>query len=136
MARSPRPSTLGGAPALDRVGRWVLPAMAGYFRLELHGAASEIPDWDREPTIFIMNHTAVLGLEVYLLYAALRRLRPAARRPRTTVWPPFLSVPALGAFYRAAGCLPMSVEGAAAVLRSGDSVLILPEGPDATDVRD
>jgi len=30
----------------------------------------------------------------------------------------------------------MSVEGAAGALRAGESVLILPEGPDATDVRD
>jgi 1-acyl-sn-glycerol-3-phosphate acyltransferase len=83
-----------------------------------------------------MNHTALLGLEVYLLYAALQELRPGTPRPRTTVWPPFLDMPLLGSFYRAGGCVPMSVAGVSAVLRGGQSVLILPEGPDATDVRD
>jgi len=124
------------SPSLTRLERWLLPTLARYFRLELGGATSSIPDWEREPCIFIMNHTALVGLEVYLLYAALRRLRPEAARPCTTVWPPFLDVPGLGAFYRAAGCLPMRVDAAAEVLRSGRSVLILPEGPDATDVRD
>jgi hypothetical protein len=32
--------------------------------------------------------------------------------------------------------MPMTVDGAAGALRAGESVLILPEGPDATDVRD
>jgi hypothetical protein len=70
------------------------------------------------------------------MYAALRELRPHSPRPRTTVWPPFLEMPLLGGFYRASGCVPMSVEGASQVLLAGESVLILPEGPDATDVRD
>jgi hypothetical protein len=83
-----------------------------------------------------MNHTAILGLEVYLFYAALRRLRPDAPRPVATVWPGFLEMPVIGPFYKASGCIPMSVDRCAAALRSGKSVLILPEGPDATDVRD
>jgi 1-acyl-sn-glycerol-3-phosphate acyltransferase len=123
-------------PSIAGVESWLLPALSRWFRLEAHGATDRIPAWDREPSIFVMNHTAVLGLEVYLLYALLRELRPEARRPATTVWPPFLTMPGLGAFYRAGGCIPMSVEGASAELRAGRSVLILPEGPDATDVRD
>jgi 1-acyl-sn-glycerol-3-phosphate acyltransferase len=114
--------------------RFVLPVMERYFRLELAGAA--IRDWSREPCIFVMNHTAILGLEVYLFNAVLHRAHPDAPPPRTTVWPGFLKMPVLGAFYRAAGCIPMSIEGATAALRAGDSVLILPEGPDATDVRE
>jgi len=102
----------------------------------LHGATDEIPSWGREPCIFVMNHTALIGLEVYLLYGALERLRPDAPRPRTTVWEPFLKMPLLGRWYRAGGCLAMSVDAVSDVLRQGDSVLILPEGPDATDVRD
>jgi 1-acyl-sn-glycerol-3-phosphate acyltransferase len=117
---------------LERTERWLLPALARYFRLELAGT---LPDWQREPSVFVMNHTAILGLEVYLLYAALRRVQPDAPRPVTTVWPPFLDMPVLGAFYRASNCIPMSVEGAVRALRGGESVLILPEGPDATDVR-
>jgi 1-acyl-sn-glycerol-3-phosphate acyltransferase len=124
------------SPGIARLERSLLPALARYFRLEVHGATSSIPAWDRQPCIFIMNHTAILGLEVYLLYAALQELRPGAPRPRTTVWPPFLDMPVLGSFYRAARCVPMSVEGAGEVLLAGESVLILPEGPDATDVRD
>ena len=123
-------------PGIASAERWLLPLLARYFRLELRGAAARIPAWEREPCVFVMNHTALLGLEVWLLFAALKALRPDAPRPRATVWPPFLEVPGLGPFYRAAGCMPMTVEGAAATLRAGESVLILPEGPDATDVRD
>jgi len=82
-----------------------------------------------------MNHTALLGIEVYLFHAALARVRPTAPRVRTTVWPPFLEVPLLGSWYRAGGCLAASVPSVVECLRSGESVLILPEGPDATDVR-
>lgn len=114
----------------------LLEVLARYFRLELRGATAQIPDWSRRPCLFVMNHTAIVGLEVYLLYAALRRLRPDAPHLRTTVWPPFLDVPLLGAWYRAGGCLPMSVPNVAGCLRAGQSVLVLPEGPDATDVRD
>jgi 1-acyl-sn-glycerol-3-phosphate acyltransferase len=124
------------SPGIARAERWLLPALSRWFRLELGGATESIPRWEREPSIFVMNHTAILGLEVWLLYAALRDLRPGAPRPRTTVWPPFLEMPVLGEFYRAAGCLPMSVEGASTALRRGESVVVLPEGPDATDVRD
>lgn len=73
--------------------------MERYFRLELAGAVESVPDWEREPCIFVMNHTAILGLEVYLLNAALRRLRPQAPPPCTTVWPTFLRMPILGGFY-------------------------------------
>src|SRR5262245_58750919 len=83
-----------------------------------------------------MNHTAILGLEVYLLGAALDRLRPDAPLPQTTVWQRFLEMPVIGSFYRAAGCIAMTVDGATDVLRAGGSVLVLPEGPDATDIRD
>lgn len=114
----------------------LLAALQRYFRVELHGATDEIPSWGRTPCIFVMNHTAIIGLEVYLLYGALERLRPDAPRPRTTVWEPFLRMPLLGRWYRSGGCLAMNVEAVADVLREGDSVLILPEGPDATDVRD
>ena len=123
------------APGLERTERWLLPALSAWFRLEVHGAVAALPDWGARPSIFVMNHTAILGVEVYLLYAALRRVRPELPRPRTTVWPPFLAMPGVGAFYRAGGCLPMSVAGASAALRAGHSVLVLPEGPDATDVR-
>lgn len=121
---------------LDIVRHRVFPILRRYFRLELTGAVDRLPDWSHEPCVFVMNHTAILGLEVYLLAAALDQLRPDAPLPRTTVWPRFLAMPVLGAFYRASGCIPMSVDGAAAALREGQSVLILPEGPDATDVRD
>ena len=124
------------APGLERTEQWLLPALSAWFRLEVHGAVDALPDWRTRPSIFVMNHTAILGLEVYLLYAALRRVRPGLPRPRTTVWPPFLEMPGVGAFYRAGGALAMSVAGCSAALRAGQSVLILPEGPDATDVRD
>jgi 1-acyl-sn-glycerol-3-phosphate acyltransferase len=142
MADGPAPSSsaveavAADAPGLERTERWLLPALSAWFRLEVHGAVAALPDWSARPSIFVMNHTAILGVEVYLLYAALRRLRPELPRPRTTVWPPFLEMPGVGAFYRAGGCLPMSVTGASAALRAGQSVLVLPEGPDATDVRD
>ena len=125
-----------GTRTIDQVHRWVLPALARYFRLELVGAVDAIPRWEREPCIFVMNHTAILGLEVYLLQAALDRLRPGAPRVVTTVWPAFLTMPVSGPFYRAGGCIPMTVNGVADALRAGISVLVLPEGPDATDVRD
>ncbi len=117
------------------VERALFEGLARYFRLELLGG-EHIPDWGTRPCLFVMNHTAVVGLEVYLLHAALGRLRPSAPHIRTTVWPPFLQVPGLGGWYRAGGCLPMSVELVAGCLRGGQSVLVLPEGPDATDVRD
>jgi 1-acyl-sn-glycerol-3-phosphate acyltransferase len=115
--------------------RRLLDALARYFRLELTGAFDELLRWEDQPCVFVMNHTALLGIEVYLLHAALARVRPHAPRIRTTVWPPFLEVPLLGAWYRAGGCLAATVDGAADCLRRGESVLILPEGPDATDVR-
>lgn len=121
---------------MPRAQRQLLSALARYFRVELTGDIDRIPDWSRRPCMFVMNHTALIGLEVYLLYAALQRVHPHAPRIRTTVWPPFLRVPVLGDWYRAGGCLAMGVEPVADVLRAGDSVLILPEGPDATDVRD
>jgi 1-acyl-sn-glycerol-3-phosphate acyltransferase len=113
----------------------VFPALRRYFRLELVGAVDAIPRWDETPCIFVMNHTAILGLEVYLLGAALDRLNPHAPLPRTTVWQRFLDMPMLGPFYRSVGCIAMSVDGAVDALRAGDSILVLPEGPDATDVR-
>jgi 1-acyl-sn-glycerol-3-phosphate acyltransferase len=120
----------------ETVRRRVFPILRRYFRLELVGAVGRIPAWDREPCMFVMNHTAILGLEVYLLGAALDRLRPEAALPRTTVWKRFLEMPVIGPFYRAAGCIPMTVDGAADALRAGSSVLVLPQGPDATDIRD
>jgi hypothetical protein len=120
----------------DIIRRRVFPVMRRYFRLELAGEVDELPDLSSEPCVFVMNHTAILGLEVYLLAAALDDRNPGAPLPLATVWPRFLEMPGLGAFYRAVGCIPMSVEGAATALRAGNSVLILPEGPDATDVRD
>ncbi len=113
-----------------------LESLQRYFRVELHGAVDELPPWPSQPTIFIMNHTALVGLEVYLLHGALARHRPGSPRIRTTVWDQFLKVPLLGHWYRSAGCLAMNVDAVAEQLRSGKSVLILPEGPDATDVRD
>ena len=112
-----------------------MPTLERWFRLEVGGAVDSVPAWETDPAIFVMNHTAIVGLEIYLLYAALRRLRPGAPRPRTTVWPTFLKVPLLGDFYRASGCFAMSVEAATRALREGHSLVILPEGPDATDVR-
>lgn len=123
-------------PTLDPSRKLLLSSLARYFRLELAGRTDAVPDWGKRPCLFVMNHTALVGLEVYLLYAGLERLRPGAPRIRTTVWPPFLDVPLLGAWYRSGGCVPASVEGAVDALRSGESVLFLPEGPDATDVRD
>lgn len=123
------------SPTIEFVRRWVFPVLRRYFRLELAGAIETIPPWEREPCVFVMNHTAIVGLEVYLLGAALDRQRPDAPLPRTTVWPRFLEMPVVGPFYRAAGCVPMTVDGAAEMLRTGQSILILPQGPDATDVR-
>ena len=123
-------------PTSDTLRDSLVDSLHRYFRVELEGDASHIPDWRDRPVMFVMNHTALLGLEVYLLYSVLRKLRPDAPRPRTTVWPPFLEVPLLGAWYRAGGCIAASVDGAANALRAGESVLFLPEGPDATDIRD
>jgi 1-acyl-sn-glycerol-3-phosphate acyltransferase len=123
-------------PRFTRAEARLLPALTRYFRAELTGETGAIPNWGRQPCLFIMNHTAILGLEVYVLHATLRQLRPEAPRIRTTVWAPFLDVPLLGRWYRAGGCLPMSVDSVVRCLRAGESVLVLPEGPDATDVRD
>ncbi len=123
-------------PNFDPSRKLLLSTLARYFRLELAGRTDAIPDWGVRPCLFVMNHTALVGLEVYLLYAALERLRPGAPRVLTTVWPPFLDVPLLGAWYRSGGCVPASVAGAVDALRNEESVLFLPEGPDATDVRD
>ncbi len=112
-----------------------LESLQRFFRVELHGAVDALPLWPSQPTIFIMNHTALVGLEVYLLHGALARVRPDTPRIRTTVWAQFLKVPILGHWYRSAGCFAMNVDSVAEELRSGKSVLILPEGPDATDVR-
>ncbi len=103
-----------------------------YFQLEVHGS-EHVPDSRDGSYMLAMNHTAVFGLEAYLLGTHLKSRDPRLDL-RTLVWPGFLNGP-FGAWFRAIGCAPASVDQGVELLAGGSSVLIMPEGIDATDVR-
>lgn len=88
---------------------------------------------DGPPVLMVMNHTAFFALEVYLLGSRLLSRHPDFDF-RTLVWSGFTRGPA-GAWFRQLGCDTVSVSRGRELLSDGKSVLIMPEGVGATDVR-
>lgn len=103
-----------------------------YFQLEVMGEEN-LPGSDQGNVLFVMNHTAVFGLEVQLLITYLLSRR-SSQSLRILVWPGYLNGP-LGRILRSMGCEEASIAGGATQLKAGRNVLIMPEGVGATDVR-
>lgn len=103
-----------------------------YFQLEVRGGEC-LASYAQTPCLFVMNHRAVLGLEVYLFGAWLQANYPR-HRLTTLAWRGFVDGP-LGPYFRALGCKAASVQTGVHELQQGRSVLILPEGVGATDPR-
>lgn len=103
-----------------------------YFQLEVLGQEN-LPPSAQGNALFVMNHTAVFGLEVQLFLAYLLS-RDAGYDLRVLVWPGYLNSP-IGRLMRAMGCAEATIDGGAEQLKTGKSVLIMPEGVGATDVR-
>jgi 1-acyl-sn-glycerol-3-phosphate acyltransferase len=103
-----------------------------YFQLEVVGQEN-LPAPEDGPCLYVMNHTAMVGLDVSMMVGHL-----LTRNPEMPV-----SVLAWGGFtgglggriYRGLGCQEAKIDAGIAELRSGTNVFILPEGVDATDVR-
>lgn len=103
-----------------------------YFQFEALGVAN-LPDLKNENVLFVMSHTAFFGLDGYLLAGQLAEL--GIDRPlRTLVWRRFLDGP-MGRWFKTLGCIDASVENASEALLRGENVVVMPEGTDATDVR-
>lgn len=103
-----------------------------YFQLEVLGG-ERLDRLAEQPCLFVMNHRAIIGLEVYLFGAWLHARYPH-QQLTTLAWKGFVEGP-LGPYFRALGCRAASVQTGARELRKGHSVLILPEGVGATDPR-
>lgn len=103
-----------------------------YFQLEVLGG-EKLDRLAEQPCLFVMNHRAVIGLEVYLFGSWLHSRYPH-QQLTTLVWNGFVEGP-LGPYFRALGCRAASVTTGVEELRKGHSVLILPEGVGATDPR-
>lgn len=103
-----------------------------YFQLEVLGG-EHLDDLADKPCLFVMNHRAVIGLEVYLFGSWLHARYPS-QHLTTLAWKGFVEGP-LGPHFRALGCRSASVHKGVQELQKGHSVLILPEGVGATDPR-
>lgn len=103
-----------------------------YFQLEILND-EKVPYARDGNVMFVMNHTAFFGLEVYL-FGSFLHARDTELDFRTLVWKGFAEGP-MGPWFRAMGCATASIGTGAKLLRDGKTVLILPEGVDATDVR-
>ncbi|ARU55071.1 acyltransferase [Oleiphilus messinensis] len=86
-----------------------------------------------EQAMLVMNHTAFFALECYLLGSHLLRRFPDLNL-RTMVWKGFSEGPARY-WFRQLGCETASIQTGQQLLSEGKTILIMPEGIDATDVR-
>ncbi|MBF0237007.1 MAG: 1-acyl-sn-glycerol-3-phosphate acyltransferase [SAR324 cluster bacterium] len=103
-----------------------------YFQMEVTGEENLINSAESN-CMFVMNHTAFFGLEVYLWASYLLTVDPD-QKLKTLVWSGFTNGPA-GMWFRALQCKPAKIQNGIDLLKSGNSVLIMPEGVGATDVR-
>ncbi|MBU1536776.1 1-acyl-sn-glycerol-3-phosphate acyltransferase, partial [Myxococcota bacterium] len=103
-----------------------------YFQFEVLGTQN-LPDLAQQNHLFVMNHTAFFGLDGYLLAGVLSS-RGINRPIRTMVWKHFLEGP-MGKWFKAMGCIEANLDLAAEHMMDGENVVIMPEGTDATDVR-
>ncbi|PID42525.1 MAG: hypothetical protein CSA52_01390 [Gammaproteobacteria bacterium] len=111
--------------ALDAFSRY-------YFQLDVLGKSNLALLRDQQ-AMLVMNHTAFFGLECYLLGSQLLSMYPKLDIS-TLVWKGFAEGPA-GLWFRQLGCQTASIKVGRELLSEGKTILILPEGIDATDVR-
>lgn len=103
-----------------------------YFQLEvLH--TNKLPKHRDGNVMFVMNHTAFFGLEVYLMGSYLYA-NDTSLDMRTLVWEGFSEGP-MGEWFTTLGAETAKIARGTELLTEGKSVLIMPEGVDATDVR-
>lgn len=103
-----------------------------YFQLEVLNGENIFKSGNPNCMI-VMNHTAFFGLEVYLLGTYILAHQPDFHF-KTLVWKGFTEGPA-GLWFKSLGCQSAKLSTGIDLLKAGDNVLILPEGVDATDVR-
>ncbi len=103
-----------------------------YFQLDVQGKTNLALLRDQQ-ALLVMNHTAFFALECYLIGSHLLSAYPELDY-RTLVWKGFSEGPA-GLWFRQLGCQTASIKAGQDLLTEGKSVLIMPEGVDATDVR-
>lgn len=121
----------------DRLVQWRVPnaleaAFRRYFQFEVLGRENLAPLRD-QPVMLVMNHTAFFALECYLIGSAILSDYPETDI-RTLVWKGFAEGPA-GLWFRQLGCQTATISTGRRLLGEGKSVLIMPEGIGATDVR-
>lgn len=114
--------------AIDRFDRF----NKRYFQLEILGD-EYLPSFTQGNVMFVMNHTAFFGLEVALLMAHLLHKDPE-HDFRILAWRGFVNG-LLGPWFRRMGCQEATIKNGIDLLARGKSVLIMPEGVGATDVR-
>ncbi|WP_369600489.1 lysophospholipid acyltransferase family protein [Hahella sp. SMD15-11] len=103
-----------------------------YFQLDVLGR-ERLGILREEPVMLVMNHTAFFALECYMIGSVILADHPEADF-RTLVWKGFSEGPA-SPWFRHLGCETATIANGVRLLRDGHSVLIMPEGIDATDVR-
>lgn len=103
-----------------------------YFQLEvLHPERLKLKA--NQPALLVMNHTAFFAMECYLIGSHILSQNPNIDL-RTLVWKGFSEGPA-GLWFRNIGCETASISRGKQLLSEGKTVLIMPEGVGATDVR-
>ncbi|MDX5299695.1 MAG: 1-acyl-sn-glycerol-3-phosphate acyltransferase [Gammaproteobacteria bacterium] len=105
---------------------------SAWFQVEFLGE-EHLQSLREQPVMLVMNHTAFFALEVYLLGNRILRHYPELDL-RTLVWKGFTQGPA-GVWFRGLGCETASIARGRELLAAGKTVLIMPEGVGATDVR-
>lgn len=103
-----------------------------YFQLEVMND-DKLPKMADGNVMYVMNHTAFFALEVYLIGMYLHAKDPSIDM-KTLVWKGFSEGPA-GIWFRTLGAETASIAKGSELLKNGTSVMIMPEGVDATDVR-
>lgn len=103
-----------------------------YFQMDVLGKTNLAMLRDQQ-AMLVMNHTAFFALECYLIGSHLLSAYPELDY-RTLVWKGFSEGPA-GLWFRNLGCQTASIKAGQDLLHEGKSILIMPEGVGATDVR-
>lgn len=103
-----------------------------YFQLDVLNQ-KKLPKHKDGNVMFVMNHTAFFALEVYLIGSVLYA-NDKSLDLRTLVWEGFSEGP-LGDWFTTLGAETARISRGVELLNEGVSVLIMPEGVDATDVR-
>lgn len=103
-----------------------------YFQAEFLGEENLAMLKDQN-ALLVMNHTAFFALECYLLGSRVLSHYPQSDM-QALVWKGFTEGPA-GFWFKTMGGKTAKIDTGANLLSAGKTVLIMPEGIDATDVR-